>query len=454
MGAAAATLQVERRVDDTASSYPWTVEPPLPNVSYFLSMANASEVWVHQVVDRRTNPPAVGLVRILVGPQASSWREDEVWTYRDYTFTARRVPLNDVRNWFEECNSVAWGTLMGQPGELQIRPESDQNFVRAPSRAPHDALHYPLPTLKISVALDVNDVVRQTPSDYFVGDGSTSFSTAAAAFNAFLHNDFTGTGMSPPQMGVMDVIIADIRGAFDRVVVRPSSVEVDISGVGTDLHLEMSSPTDREDVPLPADRHVEMPLSGGLPKECWLWLKNGSEWVDYRSLGSTSSGVVYDIPEDPVAGLSALISQGEDDQLEFKSQLPDAGNKDSKRKTFKTVAAFAQDSGGFIIFGLEDGSGAILGITEDEETAKQRFIGMVNATVRPTPKFRLSYQELDGRNLLVAEIQASGQIHSVVLDADRPEYFVRRGSTTFYARAEDLERVFAARQTISKPPWP
>ena len=78
---------------------------------------------------------------------------------------------------------------------------------------------------------------------------------------------------------------------------------------------------------------------------------------------------------------------------------------------------------------------------------------MVNSTVRPTPKFRLSFQELDGRNLLVAEIQASGQIHSVVLDADRPEYFVRRGSTTFYARAEDLERVFAARQTSSYPPW-
>jgi predicted HTH transcriptional regulator len=206
-------------------------------------------------------------------------------------------------------------------------------------------------------------------------------------------------------------------------------------------------------VPLTADRQLHLPLPHGLPGEAWLWLKKGTEWIDFRSLNSGRQGVTFDLPEDEVANLSALIATGEDGQLEFKSQLP-AKDAESKRKTFKTVAAFAQDAGGFVLFGVEDRTGRLLGISEDEETAKQRFTSMINSIVRPTPRFALSYQELEGKNILVARIDASDEIHSVTVETDHHEYYVRRNATTFYARPEDLARVLNPRTGAQIPPWP
>jgi hypothetical protein len=430
------------------------VDQPLPNISYFLSLATTHGTWLHQVVDIRGEEPVVGYARLLVGPEPALWRDNETWRYRDYVFTARNLRLRDVRDWFESCDPSGWPTLIGEAGELRPRRDTDKNLVTSTSHPAHDALHYPFPTVKFPLTLDVPDVVRNTPADYFVGDGSPSFASAAGAFNAFLYNDFRASGVSPPSMGVMEVLFADTRGGFERVVVRPSSIEVTVSGDGKGLRVELGGATDRVDVPLPDGRTLELPLSNGLPREAWLWLKSGTEWLDRRSFEGNREGITFELPEDPVADLSAVIAQGEDDQLEFKSQLPDAGKRDSKRKTFKTVAAFAQDAGGIVIFGVEDDSGVVEGIPEDEETAKQRFTSMLNSSVRPTPKFRLSYQELDGKSLLVALIQASGQIHSVVVDPDRPEYYVRRGATTFHARAEDLERVFSARPTGGAgPAW-
>jgi len=325
------------------------------------------------------------------------------------------------------------------------------NLTHAPSLQAHDRLRYPLPTAKFHVTLDGPQGIRDTPSDFFVGDGCASFATSAGAFNAFLYNDFRESGMSPPSMGVAEVIFADTRGGFEEIVVRPTSMHIQVSGNDSSLRVELSSPTERADTPLPSGRFLELPLVNGLPKACWLWLKKGTEWIDYRSFDGHAASVTFDLPEDPIAGLTALISQGEDQQLEFKSTLPDKRDKDAKRKTFKSVAAFAQDAGGHVIFGVEDRTGVILGIEEDEEAAKQRFESMITSVVRPTPSFELAYQELDGKNLLVAKIHPSGRIHSVVIETDRPEYFIRRNASTFPARPEDLEQVIAARHTPAIP---
>jgi hypothetical protein len=60
--------------------------------------------------------------------------------------------------------------------------------------------------------------------------------------------------------------------------------------------------------------------------------------------------------------------------------------------------------------------------------------------------FDLKYQTLDGKNLLVAEVRSSqGQLHALMVDPEKPEYYVRRGATTFYARPEELTAVIEAR---------
>lgn len=423
---------------------------PLPNVSYFLDQATAHTTWLHEIVDIRSDGAVVVYARMVVGPQPAAWRDSEVWTYRDYVFAARALTTRAVREWFAECDAGRWSDVSGQAGQLRLVPGVDANFPKSPSRAQHDPLRYPLPAIKFALTLEGG--TQQLAGDYFVGDGCPSFTSSAGVCNAFFNNDFRATGMSAPSTGVMEILFADTRGGFEEVVVRPSAIAVSVSGDDPGLRLELSGEGDRFDVAVPRERTVELPLASGLPKEAWLWLKKGTEWLDYRSLGFGAHAITYDMPEDEVANLSALISTGEDGQLEFKAQLP-AKDAESKRKTFKTVAAFAQDAGGIVLFGVEDRSGRLLGISEDEETAKQRFTSMINSIVRPTPKFELSYQQLEDKNILVARIEPSGEIHSVTVETDHHEYYVRRSATTFYARPEDLERVVNARQVVSNSPW-
>jgi len=106
------------------------VEPQQPNISYFLSLATSHTVWVHEVVDMRSESPTVGLLRILVGPQPPVWRENETWTYRNYVFAAKSLPLREVREWFEDCAPDRWAERMGVPGELRLVPNVDGNLNR------------------------------------------------------------------------------------------------------------------------------------------------------------------------------------------------------------------------------------------------------------------------------------------------------------------------------------
>ena len=56
------------------------------------------------------------------------------------------------------------------------------------------------------------------------------------------------------------------------------------------------------------------------------------------------------------------------------------------------------------------------------------------------PQCVCSIEEVDGKGVLVIEVTGdTGKIYSLVVEANRPEYFVRRGATTFPARAEELQ---------------
>jgi hypothetical protein len=67
-------------------------------------------------------------------------------------------------------------------------------------------MRYLLPTLTLTVTLDVDDQARQVPGEFFVGDGCPSFATSAGVFNTFFDNNLRATGMSPPSFVALDYI--------------------------------------------------------------------------------------------------------------------------------------------------------------------------------------------------------------------------------------------------------
>ncbi|GAB4023961.1 AlbA family DNA-binding domain-containing protein [Spirosoma koreense] len=119
--------------------------------------------------------------------------------------------------------------------------------------------------------------------------------------------------------------------------------------------------------------------------------------------------------------LDTLIEQGEHTRLEFKRQLSSA------QRIARTLAAFANTSGGTLLIGVAD-DGRIMGVSSEFrevgkiEDASDRFI---------EPGLTVSYETLapDGRKVLVIRVVESDEKPHYVLDEG--------GKRTIYVRAKD-----------------
>jgi len=76
-----------------------------------------------------------------------------------------------------------------------------------------------------------------------------------------------------------------------------------------------------------------------------------------------------DLQEWNIELVQELISKGvfESDQFDFKEKLPASQDENSKRRLRKTIAAFANSGGGFLVFGVSDNKNA---------SDKDRLIGL------------------------------------------------------------------------------
>ncbi len=124
---------------------------------------------------------------------------------------------------------------------------------------------------------------------------------------------------------------------------------------------------------------------------------------------------------------------------EFKRQLPE-DNDESKRKIFKTVAAFANGQGGSLVFGVESDEATVCGIDDtDLIKARDRLTQLAWTLVTPSPVVEAARTNVDGKTVLVMSVERG---NSPPYGAQGPgigiEYYVRRDATTFPARPEDI----------------
>jgi hypothetical protein len=119
--------------------------------------------------------------------------------------------------------------------------------------------------------------------------------------------------------------------------------------------------------------------------------------------------------------LDGLIQQGETARLEFKRQLSSA------QRIARTLAAFANTSGGTLLIGVSDDR-KIVGVPSEFrevskiEEATERFV---------EPALTVSYETLapDGRKVIIVTVQESNEKPHYVLDESRKR--------TIYIRAKD-----------------
>jgi predicted HTH transcriptional regulator len=134
----------------------------------------------------------------------------------------------------------------------------------------------------------------------------------------------------------------------------------------------------------------------------------------------------------------------------YKRQLPaDAGQK---RKMFKTVAAFATGEGGTMVFGMDPDELTVIGLAgEDPKKLRDHLYDLVHRAVVPSPAVSVEDHQVEGKTILVLLVEPGPTPpYGLAEDKgsrDKPEFYVRRGSSTYPAQPGELRE--AAR---NRPP--
>jgi hypothetical protein len=229
---------------------------------------------------------------------------------------------------------------------------------------------------------------------------------------------------------------------------------VGIDGLDIDgAQLDLSWPTGRLVCAVESEGDVRFELPDGLPDHSILALTSGEGWLDYRDFTYRRPGgreadesVVWDFPG---VGVGLLVSGGEGLTVEFKRELP---MDDSKRRALKTIAAFASGAGGTVLFGVDDDGevfgidSALVGLT-GQDKVQVAVTDMIRSIIDPEPPYDLRFEEYEGKTMLLVEVSPGGRWHAVY--PNKPEFYVRRGASTFRARVDEINAGFNQSTSLS-----
>ncbi len=393
--------------------------------------------WIRAVLKPTPDGAGLDLLQafVVVGTRPDEW-DAQTWKYEQCVFVAADLPARQLSQALKPGPQTL--RLGGIDARLEI-PDSGFSWQKKPSLAQYDELQLAWPSVIYSVPLASPN--PQRPTGYLVDDNAPSFPLFGGGFQAFMYGNFAMTGASSPRLGEVSIRVVDAAARIRRIRFRPASVDVYVGGRSLQGSLlELNGETYRTMLDVAKPGRVTIPLPGQLPRDAWIWLKRGQEWLDFRSPtgwgGYTSPDVEVDQPKDLTSELEILTSQGEGRQLEYKRKLPDT--RDEKRKVFKTVVAFANGDGGTVLFGVED-DGSVVGIQGKLIEQRRRLTDMLRSLISPTVKTIVDSHSLRGRGILILRVgPGTGDLHALMIDPEKPEFYVRRDGTTFYAKPEEL----------------
>lgn len=392
-------------------------------VSYRLMLRRSDDTWTLQamMVDAaaKAHPPLVydyGHVAFVGGTTAgsriSSWLKKLKGKVGNFSFVIPKLQNNVFSDRYSSHTSRSTFLALPQPFSVH------RIFISGHSEYKHD--YEPL-------------VKAGCPSFRDLGD---------AAASHLLYGLPHVRGNREPD----DIIVrvAHIEAWIELVHLHQSAVSITVTGThinGTRLEIS-GEPFERFEVKLrkPGVRRFSFPR--GLPQQLFIILSRGDRWLDYREIDlrgnpeSLGKNVVSD-PADDCAQIEGLIERGESETREFKREV----SNDKKATFLKTVAGFANVSGGVILFGVINGTGEIVGVAGDVNDQKDRVINLVRDTLVPQPKLRITSCKIKGKQVIALFVE-EGDSPPYGLYPDKPVFYVRRGATTFPANQADI-RAFA-----------
>lgn len=408
-------------------------------------------VWVRLIATRNEDEWHESIMEVTSGIAPPQWRSKR-WVYDDAFFVAAEVTGSDVAYWLHN-GSINLDSVVIR---LPVVPEGQLLQWSTYSSGASQTGYAPLLWPSRSYQLAPQPLTNGPGSGSMIGNGPSFVRFAQAAAS------FLGVALSPG--GSVDHMAPtfrrqDLSGRIGKVLLGAASVNIVLEGKGlggatVELAADTPGPTavlSDEEV-----QTVEFPLPGGLAAGAWVVLKRGSDWIDRKFINyphtlSPDPGV--EMVVEPTTELQALVSAGEGSTIEFKSIIPEPATS-LRDRVCNTVAAFANgESGGQVLFGIED-DGTIIGLPLDTDIRKSldtvtRFVA---SKVTPLPSYSVGAIEFDeepGKVVLVLTVD-SGSEPPYGVNPANPQYYIRRGATTFPASADQVRALARSRPPVDQ----
>jgi hypothetical protein len=422
------------------------------DVTQLGQLIDGQRAFVRVCLGRAAEGWALRRAEAVAGADLPRWSPAQ-WHYQDFVFAADWVSAQTLTSWFQT----------GDPGSLTLGgwratvPTVQQlvSFQREPSRARHDSAPLPWPACNYDVHAAAGGVQQVGGQGFLVGDDCPSFPSFETAYRAFFTGKFsmTGTGNVPSDLARIRVLQQDAW--LRRIKVGATHIDVQVAGTARDgTRVELNSSTLQVGKRVGKTGRTRIPLLAGLPDDAWLYLSRDRQWLDYRALGldvagwadPAQRGIEIERTDDPATEIGALLSVGEGPRTEYKRQLPDRST-DSKRKVLKTVAAFANEDGGNIIFGMDPDEMTLVGVDQDPKDIRDRLGQLIRGNVvPPDPEYDVQSIRIKGKLIVVLEVRASAGGPYGLQFQDKPvEFYVRRGGSTYAATQSEV-------RALAQPP--
>ena len=407
------------------------------------------DLWIRLVAVKDGDEWYEAVMEITSAIAPPGWVEQR-WKYDEAIFISIKSTGAEVAKWFESGSAAFRDEVVKLPILTEQQPLSWHRLGSKQKWGLSEPLEWPCTLYDLAY-----QSLKAGPGfGSFIAPDSPSFVRFAVAAASFF-------GAPLPPGGSVDSVAPAFRlqncsGRITVVHLGAAEIEIHVEGDGlNDMIVELASDEPGPTVKLSNERSqvLKFPLPDGLPSGAWVVLKRCSEWIDRKFLNWPNTLVPdpsVKVVVEPMNQLESLVAAGEGPNIEFKVELPD--DTASRRKVSRTLAAFANGEGGHLLFGV-DNDGQVLGLptVSTTQVAQDAITNFIRSLVTPLPNFSVHCIPLDessGRGVIVVKLEA-GDAPPYGVGPENPQYYVRRGATTFPASADVVRALALSRPVVA-----
>ena len=381
--------------------------------------------------------------RLILGAPPASWSR---YTYNTVLFLAGSETGTVISDWLSKGEV----TLHDQRYPLSSL-QTTATFERRPSHTSYGLFTllkpYTFYRMDFSNALSTTErVLAAEDAPFFLSlqEAERSLLYDRESTNILYAND------QLPARGIALYLEQD-EAWLEHIHFSSSVLKITLDGTnvsGVRLKVTGTGVQDYDDYPM--ERTIALSAPDGPPDIIKIALLKGNTWLDYfyddrrsryNAFIPRHTNVVFDYQE-PGEEIVRLIESGEGKTIEFKSE--ESGDT---VKWTKTLVAFANTDGGYILFGVSDES-RVVGLSKELakhggslEKFRDGLTSRIVNTVSPIPPYEfLPPIKIEGKDVLAIKVSSDDQAHSLLFEKAH-HFYIRRDATTRDANNFEIQEL-------------